>query len=46
MLELTDPDLVSLCLDIGWVQRTGYSPAAISTEFVDRIRYFHIRYPG
>ncbi|HBX70114.1 MAG TPA: hypothetical protein DEH25_12240 [Chloroflexi bacterium] len=43
LLELTDPALVSLCLDIGWVQRAGYDPAVISTEFIERIRYFHIK---
>lgn len=43
LLELTDPKLVSLCLDIGWVERAGYSPAKVSAEFLDRIRYFHLK---
>jgi sugar phosphate isomerase/epimerase len=43
LCELTDPKLVSLCMDIGWVARAGYSPAEISAEFLNRIRYFHLK---
>ncbi|MFN2234582.1 MAG: sugar phosphate isomerase/epimerase family protein [Anaerolineales bacterium] len=43
LCELTDPGLVSLCMDIGWVERAGYSPAEVSTAFLDRIRYFHLK---
>lgn len=43
LCELTDPDLVSLCMDIGWVERAGYAPAEVSAEFLDRIRYFHLK---
>jgi sugar phosphate isomerase/epimerase len=43
LCELTDPNLVSLCLDIGWVERAGCSPAEVSTEFLNRIRYFHLK---
>lgn len=43
LCELTDPKLVSLCLDIGWVERAGYSPAEVSTAFLDRIAYFHLK---
>ncbi len=43
LCELTDPRLVSLCLDIGWVERAGYSPAEVSIAFLDRIRYFHLK---
>jgi len=43
LLDLTDPDLVSLCLDIGWVQRAGCNPVEVTARFKDRIRYFHIK---
>ena len=43
ILELTDPNLVSLCLDIGWVERAGYSPAKVTSEFLDRVRYIHLK---
>ena len=43
LLDFTDPGLVSLCLDVGWVARAGASPAAVTREFLDRIRYFHIK---
>lgn len=39
----TDPALVSLCLDVGWVQRAGGSPVAVVENFFDRIAYFHIK---
>ena len=41
--DLTDPALVSLCVDVGWVQRAGASPAKVLTEFLDRVRYLHLR---
>ncbi len=39
----TDPALVWLCLDVGWVKRAGGSPVAVVEEFFDRIGYFHIK---
>ena len=39
----TDPALVSLCLDIGWVQRAGGSPVAVAEAFMNRIGYFHLK---
>ncbi len=39
----TDPNLVYLCLDVGWVQRAGGSPVAVTERFFDRIGYFHIK---
>jgi sugar phosphate isomerase/epimerase len=43
LLRLTDPALVSLCLDVAWVQRSGGSPVAVTREFADRIGYFHLK---
>ena len=41
--NLTDPELVSLCLDIGWVERANASVVDVTTEFLDRIAYFHLK---
>ncbi|MCJ7701169.1 MAG: sugar phosphate isomerase/epimerase [Anaerolineales bacterium] len=41
--NLTDPKLVSLCLDIGWVERAGASVIEVTVEFLDRIQYFHLK---
>ncbi|MBN2548295.1 MAG: TIM barrel protein [Anaerolineales bacterium] len=43
LCEHTDPRLVSLALDIGWVHRAGGAPAAVASTFLDRIRYFHFK---
>ena len=43
LCQLTDPALVSLCLDIGWVERSGTSVVQVVGEFIDRIRYFHLK---
>lgn len=43
LLKNTDPDLVSLCFDIGWVERVGASPVGLMTEFLERIRYLHLK---
>jgi sugar phosphate isomerase/epimerase len=40
---LTDPELVSLCLDIGWVERSGESPLAVVQDYLHRIRYLHVK---
>lgn len=39
----TDPEKISLCLDIGWVQRAGYDPLKVVNEFYPRIRYLHLK---
>ena len=39
----TDPDKISLCLDIGWVQRAGHDPLKVIDEFYPRIRYLHLK---
>jgi sugar phosphate isomerase/epimerase len=43
LCNLTEPNLVSLCLDIGWVERSGASVVEITTDFLDRIAYFHLK---
>jgi sugar phosphate isomerase/epimerase len=43
LCNLTEPNLVSLCLDIGWVERSGASVVEVTTEFLDRIAYFHLK---
>ena len=39
----TDPALVSLCLDVGWVQRAGSVPHVVAETFFERIGYFHLK---
>lgn len=43
LLAHTDPALVSLALDVGWVQRAGLSPVTVTREFRERIGYFHLK---
>jgi sugar phosphate isomerase/epimerase len=43
LCDLTDPKLVSLCLDIGWVERADASVVDVTAEFLDRIAYFHLK---
>jgi len=43
LCDLTDPNLVSLCLDIGWVERANASVVTVTKEFLDRIAYFHLK---
>jgi sugar phosphate isomerase/epimerase len=43
LCEHTDPDLVWLCLDVGWVERAGGSPLAVANEFLERVAYFHLK---
>jgi sugar phosphate isomerase/epimerase len=39
----TDPDCVSFLLDVAWVHRGGGDPAAVASEFLPRIAYFHLK---
>jgi sugar phosphate isomerase/epimerase len=43
LCQHTDPDLVWLCLDVGWVERAGGSPLAVASEFLERVAYFHLK---
>ena len=41
--EHTEPELVSLALDVGWVAKAGGDPAGAARLFLDRIAYFHLK---
>lgn len=43
MLRLTDPDLVKLELDPGWIKVAGYDPIDYLTRHGDRVRLLHVR---
>jgi sugar phosphate isomerase/epimerase len=42
-LRLTDPDLVKLELDCGWMTVAGHDPVAYLTKYPDRYRLLHIK---
>lgn len=42
-LRLTDPNLVKLELDCGWMTVAGHDPVAYLDKFPDRYRYLHIK---
>ncbi len=43
ILRLTEPALVSLELDIGWVAAAGHDPAATINDHADRIELLHVK---
>lgn len=43
LLALTDPDLVKIELDCGWVANAGHSPAGYIDRFPDRIQLLHVK---
>jgi sugar phosphate isomerase/epimerase len=43
LCQHTDPDFVSLCLDVGWVERAGGSAVEAARTFLDRVAYFHLK---
>jgi len=42
-IRLTDPDLVKLELDCGWVTVAGHDPIAYLTKYPERYRLLHIK---
>ena len=42
-IRLTDPDLVKLELDCGWVTVAGHDPAAYLAKYPERYRLLHIK---
>ena len=42
-IRLTDPDLVKLELDCGWVTVAGHDPVAYLTKYPERYRLLHIK---
>lgn len=43
LCEHTNPGLVSLVMDVGWVHRAGGRPEEVIPEFLPRIRSFHFK---
>lgn len=43
LIEHTNPEYVSLLLDVGWVHRAGGRPEDVIPEFLPRIRAFHFK---
>jgi sugar phosphate isomerase/epimerase len=43
LVEHTNPEYVSLLLDVGWVHRAGARPEEVIPEFLPRIRAFHFK---
>ena len=43
LMANTEPEKISLALDIGWVQRAGFDPLKVINEFYPRIRYLHLK---
>lgn len=43
LLALTDPDLVKIELDCGWVANAGHNPAGYIDRFPDRIQLLHVK---
>lgn len=39
----TDPGLVSLAMDIGWVKRAGHNPLEVIPQFKNRLAYIHLK---
>ncbi len=43
LLRLTDPDLVALEMDCGWVANAGYDPAEFLQCYAGRVQLLHIK---
>jgi inosose dehydratase len=43
LVDHTDPAVVSLGMDVGWVHRAGGRPAEMVRRFIERIRYLHFK---
>lgn len=43
LCELTDPELVKLCVDVYWVHIGGEDPAEFIARYSDRAEYFHFK---
>ena len=43
MARLTDPELVDMELDLGWVAIAGYDPAEMLTRYKDRVSLLHVK---
>ncbi len=43
LAELTDPELVKLCIDVYWVHIGGEAPAEFIARYANRAPYFHFK---
>ena len=43
MVRMTDPELVDMELDLGWVAIAGYDPAEMLTRYKDRVSLLHVK---
>ena len=43
LCELTDPDLMKLCVDVYWVHVGGEDPAEFIQRYADRAVYYHFK---
>lgn len=43
LLKMTEPDLVAIEMDCGWVANSGYDPAGYITRFPDRVHLLHVK---
>jgi len=43
LYELTDPDVVKLCVDTYWVHHGGEDPAAFVARYADRVGVLHLK---
>jgi sugar phosphate isomerase/epimerase len=43
LIKLTDPDLVTLEMDCGWVSVAGYNPVEYLTKYPTRISMLHVK---
>jgi len=43
IIAQTDPALLSLAMDVGWVKRAGQNPLEVIPAFIDRLAYFHLK---
>jgi sugar phosphate isomerase/epimerase len=46
LTELTDPDLVKLCIDVYWVTIGGEKPAEFIARYANRAPYYHFKDGG
>lgn len=43
LIELTDPKLVKLCIDVFWVHIGGENPVEFIAQYADRAGYYHFK---
>ncbi len=43
LCELTDPEVVKLCVDVFWVQYGGKDPLSVLRRYLDRLAFVHLK---